>query len=298
MEKKVVIEARNLRKSFDDFEAVKGIDLEVFEGEIFGFLGPNGAGKTTSIRMLTTMLKPTSGQVIINGYSAEKDAILAKASIGVSQQHISLDKDIKVRQNIKHHAMLRKIPFRDIEPRMKELTELMGLGPFMDKMVVELSGGWRRKVSLVCSLIHDPKILFLDEPTAGLDTKSRHALWGIIRQLNNKGTTIFLTTHYIEEAEGLCDRVAIVNLGKIVASGSPKELCDSVGHITVEYVNRDGKRFGKQFPDRQSGKEFMETLKDDTNVTLRKTTLEDVFLIVTGEEYSKGGADNKITENN
>jgi ABC-2 type transport system ATP-binding protein len=137
--------------------------------------------------------------------------------------------------------------------------------------------------------MHKPKILFLDEPTAGLDTKSRHMLWDLIRQLNNAGTTIFLTTHYIEEAEDLCDRVAILNLGSVVALGSPKELCDSIGRITVEYYENN-KKIMLQFPDRQAGKDFMATLKGDTTMSLRRTTLEDVFLIMTGEEYSNGGA--------
>ncbi|MDR1404992.1 MAG: ABC transporter ATP-binding protein [Candidatus Methanoplasma sp.] len=284
-----IIKAEGLKKSFDGFEAVKGIDMEVEAGEIFGFLGPNGAGKTTSIRMLTTMVRPTSGKIIINGFSLDKDLTEAKASIGVCQQHISLDKDITVRQNIKHHAILHKMPAKEIGPRMGELSELMGLGPHMDKKVTELSGGWKRKTSIVCSIMHRPKILFLDEPTAGLDTKSRHMLWDMIRELNRSGTTIFLTTHYIEEAEDLCGRVAILNQGTIVALGSPKELCDSIGYITVEYSGDDGKKSMRQFPDRQSGKEFMAKLKEDTAMSLRKTTLEDVFLIATGEEYSEGG---------
>ncbi len=286
----VVIKAEDIKKSFDGFEAVKGIDIEVNEGEIFGFLGPNGAGKTTSIRMLTTMIRPTSGKIYINGFDIDKDLTSAKASIGVSQQHISLDKDISVRQNIKHHAMLHKMPSKEIESRMKELSDLMGLEPYMNKKITELSGGWKRRVSIICSIIHSPKILFLDEPTAGLDTKSRHMLWDLIRQLNLAGTTIFLTTHYIEEAEDLCHRVAVVNLGRIVAEGSPKELCNSIGYMTVEYSGPDGKRVTKHFPDRQSGKDFMATLDEgDSTMSLRKTTLEDVFLKVTGEEYKTRG---------
>jgi ABC-2 type transport system ATP-binding protein len=262
----------------------------VENGEIFGFLGPNGAGKTTSIRMLTTMLRPTSGSIEIDGFDVDKNPTEAKASIGISQQQISLNKDITVRQNIKHHALLHKMPFREIEGRIKELSDMMGLGPFLNMEVAELSGGWKRKTSLVCSIVHRPKILFLDEPTAGLDTKSRHMLWDLIRKLNNSGTTIFLTTHYIEEAEDLCDRVAILNQGRVVSIGSPAELCDSVGRITVEYYDEEGKKSMRQFRDRQSGKEYMATLKNDAMMSLRKTTLEDVFLIVTGEEYSKGGA--------
>jgi len=264
------------------------MDLEVESGEIFGFLGPNGAGKTTSIRMLTTMLRPTSGSIEINGFDIDENPTEAKASIGISQQQISLNKDITVRQNIKHHALLHKMPYKEIDGRIKELSDLMELGPYLNMEVSELSGGWKRKTSLVCSIVHRPKILFLDEPTAGLDTRSRHMLWDLIRQLNRSGTTIFLTTHYIEEAEDLCSRVAIMNQGAVVGMGSPEELCGSIGRITVEYYDEDGKRIMRQFRDRQSGKDFMAALKNDI-MTLRKTTLEEVFLTVTGEEYTRGG---------
>ena len=281
-----VIKAEQITRSFGDTKAVMGIDIKVLEGEIFGFLGPNGAGKTTSIKMLTTMLRPDSGSIEINGYDLKKNMTEAKASIGICQQQISLDKDLSVKNNIKHHAILRKMYSKDIKAQMAELVEIMGLAPFLDMKVNELSGGWRRRVSLVCSIIHRPKILFLDEPTAGLDTKSRHMLWDMIRRLNREGITIFLTTHYIEEAEGLCNRVAIINMGRTVAEGSPKELCDSIGSVTVEYLDERGAVIKKHFGDIKEGKEFMTGL--NTGMSLRKTTLEDVFLTVTGEEYFRG----------
>jgi len=282
------IRAIGLKKSFGDFDAVKGIDLDVQKGEIFGFLGPNGAGKTTTMRMLTMMMRPSGGSVSINGYDVERETTQAKASIGISQQHISLDKDISVWSNIKHHALLHKIPSKDIKPRIMELSDIMGLDPYLHMDVFDLSGGWKRRVSIICSIVHKPKILFLDEPTAGLDTQSRHMLWDLIRQLNREGTTIFLTTHYIEEAEDLCDRVAIIDKGSIVALGSPKELCAKIGSITVESSKDDGTRSLKHFPDRQTAKEYMATVEESMNVSLRRTTLEDVFLAYSGRDYTRG----------
>jgi len=277
----IVIEAKGITKRFDEFEAVRDVDVTVYEGEIFGFLGPNGAGKTTTIRMLTTITPPNSGTISIAGHDIVTSSIQAKQAIGISQQHISLDKEITVRDNIKHHAMLHKIPKKEIERRITEISGMMGLDPFLDRDVEELSGGWKRKASIISSMIHHPKILFLDEPTAGLDTQSRHLLWDFIRELNNTGMTIFLTTHYIEEAEDLCDRVAIMNKGKIIATDSPKELCKSIGSSTVEVMENRRKR-SVQFPDRTSAKEYIGTLSEDMPATLRRTTLEDVFLKLTG----------------
>ena len=278
----VVIEAKGITKRFEEFEAVRDVDVTVYEGEIFGFLGPNGAGKTTTIRMLTTITPPSSGTISIDGHDIVTSAINAKRAIGISQQHISLDKEISVRDNIRHHAMLHKIPKKEIVKRIEEIGGMMGLDPFLDREVEELSGGWKRKASIISSMIHYPKVLFLDEPTAGLDTQSRHMLWDFIRELNNTGMTIFLTTHYIEEAEDLCDRVAIMNKGKIVATDSPKELCRSIGSSTVEIMN-NRRKASMHFPDRASAKEFIGTLSEDTPATLRRTTLEDVFLKLTGE---------------
>ena len=169
---------------------------------------------------------------------------------------------------------------------MESISEVLGLTQFLDYTVVKLSGGWQRKTAIACALMHNPRILFLDEPTAGLDTQSRHMLWDMIRQLNNAGTTIFLTTHYIEEAEILCDRVAILNKGKMVALGSPQELCDRIGHLAVEYDGEDCIRKYRYFSDRNAAKEFVAEFGDVDTVLLRKTTLEDVFLEMTGRKVT------------
>ncbi len=279
-----IVACDGLVKKFKDTVAVDGITLNVKEGEIFGFLGPNGAGKTTTIRMLTTSLHPTSGTVTIGGISTTEDLKEIRKHIGIVQQNVSLDKDISVRRNIIYHAMLHKIPKAEIKKRMDQLCTMMELTPFLDNLVIELSGGWKRKTAIVCSLIHQPSMLFLDEPTAGLDTQSRHILWDLIRMLNDKGTTIFLTTHYIEEAEYLCDRVAIIDKGKILQMGTPTELCEAIGAFTVEFDGESKVREYRYFPTREIAKEFAQNVGEDVNPYIRKTNLEDVFLEATGRK--------------
>ena len=276
-----VIEAKGLVIRYGDFTAVDGIDLNVREGEIFGLLGPNGAGKTTSVKVLTTMKKATSGDIIINSVDVKDDTVKARSMIGVVQQHYAMDMDISVRENIISRAVLHKIPLKVAKERMMELCDAIGLTPYLEKKGNELSGGWKRKTAIVCALMHDPKILFLDEPTTGLDTQSRHMLWDIVRILNKRGTTIFLTTHYMDEAEALCDRISIINKGKIIDTGSPSELCQSIGKFTVEYDVEDGTREYSFFPDRDSAKEFFDSVMD-RNAVMRGTHLEDVFLEKTG----------------
>ncbi|MBQ7978322.1 MAG: ATP-binding cassette domain-containing protein, partial [Candidatus Methanomethylophilaceae archaeon] len=257
-----IIEVRDLVVKFGDFAAVNGISFDVKEGEIFGFLGPNGAGKTTSIRTITTIQKYDSGSVTIDGHDIKTDYLEARKLIGIAQQHISLDKDLTVRQNLKHHAIMHKIPAKELDRTIEEMADILELGDFMDHKVMDLSGGWKRKAAIIGAIIHSPKILLLDEPTAGLDTRSRHMLWELVRKLNSKGTTIFLTTHYIEEAETLCDRVAIIDHGKLIAIGTVDELRDMIGRISVETTWDDGRRRKEYFPSIQEAKEFSQTLGD------------------------------------
>ena len=276
-----VIESKDLVLRYGDFTAVNGINIEVHEGEIFGLLGPNGAGKTTSVKVLTTMMRPTSGQIIINSIDTREDVNKARSMIGVVQQHFAMDMDISVRENIISRAVLHKIPLKVAKTRMMDLCEAIGLTPYLEKKGNELSGGWKRKTAIVCALMHDPKILFLDEPTTGLDTQSRHMLWDIVRILNKRGTTIFLTTHYLDEAEALCERISIINKGNIIDTGSPDELCESIGKFTVEYDSDEGIRKYKFFHDRESARAFYDE-NSDKNASIRSTHLEDVFLERTG----------------
>ena len=277
-----IVEVKDLVVKFGDFTAVNGISFDVKKGEIFGFLGPNGAGKTTTIRTVTTIQKYDSGSVSIDGHDIRSDYLEARKLIGIAQQHISLDKDLTVRQNLKHHAILHKIPRKDLDRIVKEKADILELEEFMDHKVMDLSGGWKRKAAIVAAIIHEPKILLLDEPTAGLDTRSRHMLWDLVRKLNSKGTTIFLTTHYIEEAESLCDRVAIIDHGKLVAIGTVDELRDLIGRIAVETTDDDGKRKVSYFATREEAKNYSNTL-NDRMFSVRRTTLEDVFLEITGD---------------
>ena len=278
---KNVIEARNIIFRYGDFTAVDGIDVDVREGEIFGLLGPNGAGKTTSVKVLTTMMRPSSGEITIDSVDIKDDLVKARSMIGVVQQHFAMDMDISVRENIISRAVLHKIPLKIAKTRMMELCDAIGLTPYLDKKGNELSGGWKRKTAIVCALMHDPKILFLDEPTTGLDTQSRHMLWDIVRIFNKRGATIFLTTHYMDEAEALCDRISIMNKGKIIQTGTPSELCQSIGSFTVEYDSDEGTRAYAFFPERQAAKDFFETVAEK-NAVMRGTHLEDVFLEKTG----------------
>ncbi len=281
-----IVEVKDLVVKFGDFAAVDGISFDVKEGEIFGFLGPNGAGKTTTIRTITTIQKYDSGSVKIDGHDIKTEYLEARKLIGIAQQHISLDKDLTVRQNLKHHAILHKIPKKDLDRVVKETADILELGEFMDHKVMDLSGGWKRKAAIVAAIIHNPKILLLDEPTAGLDTRSRYMLWDLVRMLNSRGTTIFLTTHYIEEAESLCDRIAIINHGKLVAIGTVDELRDMIGKVAVDTTDDNGKRMVRYFDTREAAKDFSSTL-GERMFNLRKTTLEDVFLEITGESGGK-----------
>ena len=281
-----LIHAERLVVRFGEKVAVDGVDIDVKSGEIYGFLGPNGAGKTTTIKVLTTLLRPSSGNIVIDGMKLPNENTEIRKSIGFVQQMISLDKDISVKENILCRGYMHKVPKEIIRKRMNNLTEVLGLTPFLNYTVVNLSGGWQRKTAIACALMHEPKILFLDEPTAGLDTQSRHMLWDMIRQLNKTGTTIFLTTHYIEEAENLCDRVAILNKGKIVSLGSPAELCDKIGRFAVEYDSADCSREYKYFSDWNDAKRFVAEFEDNPSINLRKTSLEDVFLEMTGRNVT------------
>ena len=276
-----ITDVRGLVIRFGDFTAVDGLTFEVRRGEIFGFLGPNGAGKTTTMRAITTIQRPTSGTVLIDGHDASSDYIEARKRIGIAQQHISLDKDLTVRQNIRHRAILHKIPRSELDSRIDSAAHLLGLEDYMDRTVGSLSGGWKRRAAIVCAIVHEPELLLLDEPTAGLDTRSRHILWDLVRDLNARGTTIFLTTHYIEEAESLCDRVAIIDHGRRVAIGTVDELRDMIGGVAVD-SNPDGRTETMYFRGMDDARAYASSL-GDAYVSIRGTTLEDVFLELTGE---------------
>ncbi len=225
--------AENLVRHFGDVQAVKGINLEIKAGEIFGFLGPNGAGKSTAVRMLTTLLRPTSGTARVAGYDVVKDADMVRRSIGVALQDAAIDPLMTGAELLALQAVLYGIPQSLMKKRSDELLERVGLTAAASRRVSTYSGGMRRRLDLALSLIHQPTVLFLDEPTTGLDPMSRLTLWEEVRRLNKEGTTVMLTTQYLEEADQLADRIAIIDHGKIVREGRPVDLKASVGAPTL-----------------------------------------------------------------
>ena len=277
-----MIRAEGLVKRFGDLVAVDGLSLDVRKGELYGFLGPNGAGKTTTVRMLTTMEIPDEGSIEIDGLDARARVVEVRRLIGVIQQHNSLDKDLTVRENLLHHALMQNLSFKEAKKRIEEFAGIMELQDRMETKVDKLSGGWKKKVSIACSIMHRPEILFMDEPTTGLDTQSRNLLWKLIRGLNKDGTTVFLTTHYIFEAESLCDRVGIINKGRLIAEGTPEELKRRVGAFALVSMGPDGEERVSYHPDSASARAASADVPPDSSISIRPTNLEDVFLELTG----------------
>jgi len=235
------IEARALTREFKGgILAVAGIDLHVAEGEIYGFLGPNGAGKSTTVHMLTTLLPPTSGTATVAGYDVVKQGPAVRHSIGAALQEAALDPMLTGREHMRLQTALHAVPRDERKARGDALLERVGLTGAADRRVKTYSGGMKRRLDLALALVHGPRLLFLDEPTTGLDPQSRSALWQEVARLAREdGVTVFLTTQYLEEADVLCDRVGIIDLGKIVAEGTPSELKASIGRPTVDVVPCD-----------------------------------------------------------
>jgi len=219
-----IITARNLYKKFADLVAVDHIDFDIGEGETFGFLGPNGAGKTTTMKMIYCFVLPDGGSLTVDGLDVFRHPRKIKRILGVVHQEDSLDPDLTVKENLITYARYFGLSGKSVSDRADELIEMMSLGDKKDTVIEELSGGMKRRLMIIRGLINDPKILILDEPTTGLDPQARHLVWQKLRALKKSGITILLTTHYMEEAEQLCDRLAIMNDGRIIASGSPAEL--------------------------------------------------------------------------
>ena len=308
------IEAMNLTRTFGDLIAVDGISLAVSKGEVFGFLGPNGAGKSTAVRMLTTLLKPTSGEAWVAGHNVVSNAGDVREKIGVALQDAAIDPLMTGNELLRLQSVLHGIPKRKARIRCGELLERVGLTAAGDRRVGTYSGGMRRRLDLALSLVHEPEVLFLDEPTTGLDPTSRLALWEEVRNLNQEiGTTVFLTTQYLEEADQLAQRIAIIDEGKIVREGTPTMLKTQVGAPTllVDVWDKDlrsAKEIMLQFGDERPARKgriaiglnagtrgitvVLKALEDQSievqHVELDEPSLDDVFADATGRRLEGG----------
>lgn len=284
-----MIELKNLTKTFDDFTAVDTLSLRIESGEFFGLLGPNGAGKTTTIGMLSTLLLPTSGEILIDGERLTRKRQDIKRKVSVITQEYSMRQDMDMDEIMEYQGRLYFIPVKQIRARTEELFQFAGLTEHRYKTIRKLSGGMKRKLMVCRALLTEPKILLLDEPTAGMDAISRRQMWNLLRRLNEQGLTILLTTHYIEEAQALCSRVALMNGGKLEDIDTPARLIDKLGAYAVDEHHPGGVR-SRYFSDRAQAIAYLSGLEGQC--ALRDATLEDVFVEQAGKSLA-GSADRR-----
>lgn len=277
----MMIQIEGLVKRFGDRTAVNELTIHIDKGETFGLLGPNGAGKTTTIRILTMLTRPTAGIVKINGVDIRHNEQYIKSFIGIVSQHTNLDMDLTARQNLELHGRLHHMTEYDRSTRIGELLEFVDLADRSNDLVGKFSGGMKRRLMIARAMMHRPAVLFLDEPTIGLDPQVRRKLWGLIRRLNGEGMTVLLTTHYIEEAESLCRRVAILDKGRLIALDAPGELCRRLGLYAVEWLEDDTVKT-KFFTSHTDAAEFANMTSAET--ITRRSNLEDVFVELTGRK--------------
>jgi ABC-2 type transport system ATP-binding protein len=311
-----------LERAFGELRAVQGIDLAVEEGEIYAFLGPNGAGKTTTVRMLTTLLLPTGGTATVAGRDVVKEARAVRASIGVALQEAALDPLMTGRELIRLQATLQGLPTTEGRRRADDLLERVDLAAAADRRVGTYSGGMQRRLDLAAALVHEPRVLFLDEPTTGLDPVSRKTIWEEVRALNDDGTTVFLTTQYLEEADQLADDVAIIDSGLIVAEGTPDSLKSEFGnpHIQLHLADgsvpeaevvlaplgkllppKDGKCVEVEVPNGAADIPRVVRALDEAGIVVEslelvRPTLDDVFVAKTGYHLAQESEENAEAE--
>ena len=276
-----MIELRDLTKKFGDFTAVDSLDLKIATGEFFGLLGPNGAGKTTTISMMSTVLLPTRGQILIDGVPLTRKASEQKRKLSVITQEYSMRQDMTMEEVMEYQGRLYRLPRKVIREKTAELLEFAGLAEYRRRTVRHLSGGMKRKLMICRALMIEPEILLLDEPTAGMDALSRRQMWNLLRRVNNNRMTIVLTTHYIEEAQALCNRVALINRGRLQKLDSPAALIQELGPFAVDETAEDDLK-SRYFQRRDEAIEYLSQAGE--NAALRATTLEDVFVVCAGRK--------------
>jgi len=310
---KPVIEVSDLVKKYNGTEAVRGVSFEVAEGETFGFLGPNGAGKTTTINILCTLLNFDSGTALVNGFDCRRDSGRVRSSIGLVFQEVTLDNELTAYENLKFHCYMYNMDRRTTERRIDEILDVVGLAERRGDTVKQFSGGMKRRLEIARGLLHRPRVLFLDEPTLGLDPQTRSHVWEFIEKLKrSEGNTIFMTTHYMEEAE-TCDRIAIIDHGEIIACASPAELKGSLKGDTIYLKTGDDDLAAREIAGKfglearrleagglallvENGDRFIPRLftalsTGVDSVNLKRPSIEDVFIHLTGREIREGQAD-------
>jgi ABC-2 type transport system ATP-binding protein len=274
-----MIEAESLTKNYGPLRAVDRVSFKILPGQVFGLLGPNGAGKTTTIKMFTTLSIPNSGRCLIDDFDVVKNPLAIKLRIGVVPQENNLDRDLTAYENLLIYGQLHRV--KDIRRGIEAMLRAVDLWERKDSAVTNFSGGMQRRLLLARALLPKPLVLFLDEPSIGLDPQIRRQMWDMIRMTKIEGRTIVLTTHYIEEAEALCDRVGILSKGRMIALDSPQNLKAIVGEYVVEFISPEGKLIQQicRTPDEAHGL----AKQRENGVTIRRTNLEDVFIRLTGE---------------
>ncbi len=279
----VAILLENVDKTYNQVNVVDNLSFSLESGEMFGLLGPNGAGKSTTIRMLITLTKPTKGKVEVAGFDVTRNQAQVKQNIGVVLQQISVDNDLTVWENMEFHGRMHHIREPERGTLITQWLDYVQLGDRQKSLVKTLSGGMKRRLQIARALLHQPKILFLDEPTVGLDPQNRRRLWEIIKDLNGQGMTILITTHYMEEVEFLCDRIGIMDNGKLIEMGTLSQLRSKYGQGLL--IKQQGDRIDSQFfPTLTEANQFLDSLGEKTGMMVRESNLEDIFVELTGKQ--------------